>query len=468
MKQKLLIIMLVISIMLGCASCEAAQPILPDPEFSDKYLVGIDVGGASWGLIYDCIDARVIVCTDGDVLMFMPTDSHERSYEQTLKQIAAFKLTEEQYTAINEKLDRKKLYHMQINSESDVLDGYSEHLLLYDKDEKILKRCGAYMPTTESFREMVRTVIDNIPLEEILEVRDRYVDELREKEEAEWKTPEEREGDSETDKEGTEPADTVFESFKQGKVGAKYAGTADRTTVLYTKEVLEEGGVYTWEQISKALGSVEYGPGSSASFTQTDDESYREIDCGNDGVRELCVEGVFNDEYGLHMIIKYLDGELRIVYIGDSWNRSDLTIEDNGVITGSGSAGATVHVTDYACVDENGDYHFCYGVTQWLTLYDNMYVHTEGDELTTLPLSGIDMFHLGLNEYWTEDEMNNRTYYYEYFVLDDDYNDITTEADYSDSFELRKRFADLGIKTYTSEEIKKLIEAKKEEIQFPG
>lgn len=463
MKRKLCFIALFIIMVMGGAACS----LLPVPELSDEYLVGLDYGGSSWGPLYDCIDARIIICTNRDVLVYMPTTSNERKREEYLEQIATLKLSEEQYNAINESLDREKLYNMQIGSNTDVCDGYSSYLILYGKDGAIVKMCGGYMPTSEKFKDMYNAVVHNIPGEEISALREEYLKELEEKEKTaddpelveHWlKWPKE---------EHAKNTDKVLDSFKAGNTRAKYIREADHTSYFETKAVLSEGSMYTWDEIVAALGKVGNGEQNSEPFIQTGDVSYRLIDCGNDGINELCVEAQFNNEFTLHMIVNYIYYGLKISYIGDSWGRSEVSISENGVITSGGSAGATVHTTDYAYVDADGKYNFCYGVTQSLPIFESMYVQKDGETLVFLSSEGLDTEHLGLNEYRFEDENGNRTYCYEYFVVDDDYNDITTEADYSDSFELKKRFADLGIKTYTSGEIKELIEARKEEIQFP-
>ena len=324
-----------------------------------------------------------------------------------------------------------------------------------------------YMPTSKSFNAMYDTVVDNIPGDEINALREDYLEKLKEREEKEKDLANEQAWLELGENERISTTDGYLERFMKGTLRAEYTGEADRTTYIDTKAMLTEGTFYNWDGIVDRLDILRYGSGAVEPYVQTGDVSYRLIDCGNDGLKELCVEGEFNDEYGLHMIVCCRNFGLRIAYIQDSWSRSDVSIADNGVITTGGSGGATVHSSDYAYVDADGKYNFCYGVTQTLPVFESMYVQKDDGEPVPLSAEGLDTEHLGLNEYRFEDENGKSTYYYEYFVVDDDYNDITTEADYSDSFELKKRFADLGIKTYTSSEIKELIEARKEEIHFP-
>ena len=149
------------------------------PEFSDKYLVGFDFGGSSWGEFYDCIDVRVIICTNRDVLVTAPSIETVHAAQKETKQLAKLTLTEEQYSNITGILDREKLYNMKIRSNDGVCDGDSYALILYDQDENVAKVCGAYMPTTKAFTKMYEGVMDNIPKEELRAVRNEYVDEAR-------------------------------------------------------------------------------------------------------------------------------------------------------------------------------------------------------------------------------------------------------------------------------------------------
>ena len=60
----------------------------------------------------------------------------------------------------------------------------------------------------------------------------------------------------------------------------------------------------------------------------------------------------------------------------------------------------------------------------------------------------------------------SRDHYYSYFVIDDNFNDVTTDADYDDSNELKKRFTDAGIKTYTKSEIDQMLKDRATQIGY--
>lgn len=172
MKKTLLCFLTIFSVILaGCSDTVT-------PEFSDGYLVGMDYGGLSWGEFYDCLDARLIICTDHEVLIFMPSAETVHSTKE-LEQIGTVSLSDEQYSNIERGLDRERLYNLRIRSNKDVLDGSSKYLFLYDKDNNIAKKCGCYMPKTKEFIQLYDLILDNLPLGEIQEIRKEYVDKLR-------------------------------------------------------------------------------------------------------------------------------------------------------------------------------------------------------------------------------------------------------------------------------------------------
>lgn len=255
----------------------------------------------------------------------------------------------------------------------------------------------------------------------------------------------------------------LYEAFKKGTAKAKYRGTGDRSSNLATATVLEKGKSYTLEEIETAVaGADEY-----MELKVTGDVDFSLIDCGSDGDKELLVEIPFGDEFRLHMIIKEIDGELVICYDQDSWSRSMVEVKPDGSIEGSGSGGAAVHIVDYAFVDAGGDYKFFYGCEETLTLYGDVYAYKKGEDYVTFSSEGLDQDHLGIRDYYFEADYTEREHYYSYFVVNDDYEDVTTDADYDDSNELKKRFTEAGIRTYTQSEIDQMLKDRAAEIAYP-
>ena len=147
------------------------------PEMSNEYLVGFKYGGHSWGSWEDCVSAYVIICTNHEVLVKMPTAETMYTNQPEYELVYTLTIPDKLYSRIEEALDREKLYTMKIDGNDAVCDGDSKYLDLYDPNNNLLKSCGAYMPTTKAFTDMYQVVIDNIPNQEILQIREEYIKE---------------------------------------------------------------------------------------------------------------------------------------------------------------------------------------------------------------------------------------------------------------------------------------------------
>ena len=190
----------------------------------------------------------------------------------------------------------------------------------------------------------------------------------------------------------------LYQAFREGTAKAKYRGTGDRTSYLEISKVLEVGKAYSMDEIVKAIGTVD----EYSEFKLTSDIVFSEIDCGEDGVRELLVEAPFNEEFRLYMILKEIDGELVICFSQDGWSRSYVEVEPDGRIISGGSAGAAVHVFDYGYVNAKGDYQYYYGCEETTTLYGDFYAYTSGEDYKLISTEGLDADHLGVREYYFE------------------------------------------------------------------
>ena len=255
-----------------------------------------------------------------------------------------------------------------------------------------------------------------------------------------------------------EASSSLYDDFKAGTAKAKYTGAGDRTSCIETDLCLEKGKSYTMDEI---VGAIE----GSGEFKKSSDPAYSMIDCGSDGVQELLVQTSFDPEFTLFMIIKDINGELTICFDQDAWSRSDVQVEADGTIKSSGSGGATVHCWDEAFVDANGEYHFYYGCDETLTLFDSYYLYNKAD-YQEMSIDGLDVDHIGIRDYYFEPEYEDRTHYYEYFMISDNFDDVTTEADYEDSNPVKARFKEYGVETYTAAQIQELLNTRAAEIGY--
>ena len=284
---------------------------------------------------------------------------------------------------------------------------------------------------------------------------------------AEESAPENTEGNAaETAQE--QPAETsqasgsdLYEAFKNGTAKVKYRGTGDATSYLETRAVLTAGQSYSLEEIVEALAKHEEYSYMELSLTNTE---YSMIDCGNDGVPELLATAQLGDEYSLLFIIKEIDGELVICYDQDSWSRSSTVVNEDGTIETSGSGGAAVHVYENAFVDANGDYKFYYGLEETLSIYDEYYAFKTGEDYVAINNEGLDWEHIGVRDYYFDPDYSTRTHYYTYFMFDDNYMDVTTDADYDDYNPTKQKFTEAGINVYTMSEINDMLTSRAKEI----
>ncbi|WP_026519299.1 hypothetical protein [Butyrivibrio sp. FCS006] len=266
------------------------------------------------------------------------------------------------------------------------------------------------------------------------------------------------ESQSDAQSQQAESESSLYDDFKAGNAKAKYTGAGDRTSYLETSLCLEKGKSYTMDEIVSALeGSTDYKKASDTTYTM--------IDCGSDGIPEMLTETFFDPEFTLYMIIKDIDGELVICFDQDAWSRSDLQVEADGKISSGGSGGAAIHIVDYAFVDAKGDYKFFYGCEETLTLYNDIYLYDKTD-YQVLPVDGLDVDHIGIRDYYFEADYEQRTHYYEYFMINDNYEDVTTDADYEDSNPVKQKFNECGVKTYTHADIEALLNARAADIGY--
>ncbi len=263
-------------------------------------------------------------------------------------------------------------------------------------------------------------------------------------------------------------ASDLYESFKAGDAKVKYRGTGDVASYLELSAVLTKGEAYSFPEICEKVSAID----ETTMYKADGEATFKYIDCGSDGNRELLVQQGFSAEetyetFVLNMIIKDIDGELNMCWDQDMWSRSDVSVNDDGTIEGGGSGGAALHYTDKAFVDANGDYHYFYGIESYMTPYGEYYSYKDGD-YTLVDLEGLDSDHFGIDAYYFDSDPDKRTDYVTYIIIDDNFNDVTTDADFGDDNEIKKRFTENGINIYTRSQINDILDKRAKEIGYPS
>ncbi len=256
-----------------------------------------------------------------------------------------------------------------------------------------------------------------------------------------------------------------YKEFLEGTAKVKYRGTGDASTYMILSDVLEVGTSYTLDEIAEKLdASIE-----DMDITYDGNPEVGLIDCGSDGKNELLVKLNFGGVAGdsLYMIIKEIDGELVICYNGDAGARYYIEVKENGVIEAAGSGGASVHYYDYSFVDANGDYIYYYGSEENIAPYD-IYYYKDG-EFESLNLDTSDGQNFEVYSVWFESNYQKRTkVYYTIYMLDENYEDITQDSDYTESNTYYKQLTDAGLTVITPDEIDELLKKRAEEIGYPA
>lgn len=150
-------------------------------------------------------------------------------------------------------------------------------------------------------------------------------------------------------------SEKLYQGFIDGTEKASFDAKGDIGQYLCLSAVLEDGQSYTLDEIKEKLAAEgEYGEGWLYDITS---EKY--VDLGLDGSHELCLD-MGAAEFNLTMVIKNIDGKLKICFAGDSWSRNQVFVKYSGYVESYGSGGATVHGGENGYIDAEGNYHFWY------------------------------------------------------------------------------------------------------------
>ena len=163
-------------------------------------------------------------------------------------------------------------------------------------------------------------------------------------------------------------ADELYDKFLNGEEKVTFVEDVPgtwQTLFDYDPEAFDYSKEYTKDEILEAFATEQMSElGSDIAQKCT---CYN-IDLGNDGIPEICVEfSDFQDIMdwaALSFVIKEYDGKLKCIYTFDSRSRYDYCISYSGVISSYGSGGADYHVTTEAFLDADGKY---------VPLYEELY-----------------------------------------------------------------------------------------------
>ncbi|SCY76978.1 hypothetical protein SAMN02910292_02851 [Lachnospiraceae bacterium XBB2008] len=257
----------------------------------------------------------------------------------------------------------------------------------------------------------------------------------------------------------------IYERFIAGDEKAVYAPTGADETYYTMSTCLNKGEAYSLDEIiTKLCDQIE--PEWEVRPTVGETE-YSYIDCGLDGIEELCV--VLNlpieniEGFYVQMIVKDFGGELRICYNCDSWSRSYTSISPTGFISLWGSNGAASHACQYSYVNADGIWKQWYKLNIDHEIMGEYYTY-DPVNYKVLDFSGVDYNRLTIESYEFMDEPDSPEYYFTYYYTDDMGNPIDDAAIYEESDPIRQVFDANDCEVCTPDGIAKLLDSRKQEI----
>lgn len=170
--QKSAAIILPVIVFAALLSACTQEPVDTSPkepvEISTKYMVGFDYSsGADWGM------SPSIICK---VRYDKSVDATFEWYDQNSEAVSRtlnFKLTDAQFSRIEQTVDPQEIYYLRPECNEDVCDGSSSWLFVYGPDDEVLKECGGYCPENARFNEISTVLYYNVP-EKLIEVYSQY------------------------------------------------------------------------------------------------------------------------------------------------------------------------------------------------------------------------------------------------------------------------------------------------------
>lgn len=99
--------------------------------------------------------------------------------------------------------------------------------------------------------------------------------------------------------------------------------------------------------------------------TELSQREFAYLDCGKDGKLDLVVHQMYSNEYGDRdgedfFFFNITDGKVNLIYKAEAGARSCLNIGQSGLLTSSGSSGASSAGYSMSCIDGNGEYKLIY------------------------------------------------------------------------------------------------------------
>ena len=233
-------------------------------------------------------------------------------------------------------------------------------------------------------------------------------------------------------------SEKLYQSFIDGTEPAQYDADGDIAQYICLSEALENGKSYTLKEIKEKLAAEgQYGEGWEYEIQS---EGY--IDLGLDESYELCMD-IGAAEFSLTIVVKNIDGELKLCFAGDSWSRNETVVKYSGYVESYGSGGANYHGGETGYIDAEGKYHFWYRSSEEGIIPDDEGKLTYNDQLIG---ENIGMY---LETFSFDKSYEGKEYQYVYIVDAEGREDVEVDLTQpGNAYEMAKKAIEASGRTY--------------------
>ncbi len=324
------------------------------------------------------------------------------------------------------------------------------------------------MPTTESSVSMVDETVTSLEnessseTETSVEVDTVSDDSTKRHEESEYDKWQEYISPKEKSKvDLDDESERLYDGFIYGHITAEFVAEGDRTKVFDLSDALEDGQSYTLDEL---IAKVNRNINGEFEWYYKDNIWERYIDLGLDETYEMYVE-IGSADTHLSLVVKNIDGKLKICYSGDSSGKYYTRVLYGGTVWSTMASSACSHSGEMGYIDNNGNY------TIWYVFEEDGFnhecyedLHYDDSFLEDNPLE--DETIIFVSKISFNDDLSDA--FYSISILDKDGNYIDEDnPKVKDVYStIRSEFEQSGKKVVTRDEKIKMWEERREAIGY--
>ncbi|WP_029231543.1 hypothetical protein [Butyrivibrio sp. VCB2006] len=259
--------------------------------------------------------------------------------------------------------------------------------------------------------------------------------------------------------------DPRYQAFLDGKAPAYFGKEWQGYRMRDVEDCFDNDEKFTLDEIISGVKEAQ-GDYYDKSKKPVIDSSL--IDCGMDGDKELrvCISfpGSGDPDMEKVMVVKEVNGELRIVYYWTNYLRDAESVDESGYISVSGAASGDILSGVYGYLDADCKWNFDYYYEYFLSAHDyETWLSDRGIDvdMTNGPWENAQIERYSFDEdfdYFSGEDRSFITTFSVYKISDGKFEDLGDPTIYDDDSVYMKTFKEAGIKAYSPDEIEKLVE----------